>query len=518
MKKILLIISFNAYIFANNILIINSYSSTLKWTQQQSESIIKTLNQKKDMQIFVEFMNTKIFKPTKETEENFLKFYKNKYKNISFDTIITTDDNALNFIIKYKNDTLFKNAKIFFSGVNNLSLSTTLDTNIIGGDCTDGKNTGKIIALKVIKYLTGTPIEDIPFNFKEGNKVYLNVQNLIKFGIKVEDLSLRDPILINKQNSFYNLYQKWVNIFIAFILSSIIFMFILAKKNRALKKYSKKIKDLNDTLEFKVADALKELDKQHIKHKKNIIKNTKFSVIGQMAAGITHEINTPLTYIKGTIEMSRYDLENMPENKFKQQLLDDNQKVMEGIERMSIIVESMREMSQVTPNIRTVCNIYDTLITALRILYNRFKLISKIYINNELFTLKTSQKGKFKFMASIHKQRMEQVWSIIINNALDELVKVDNFDDRRVDIDISNKNGKIEVTIQDNAGGVPNEIKDKIFEPFVSTKESSGIGIGLNVAKKIINEHNVSIEVKNQNDGACFIISGFTSLPLSEKN
>ncbi len=73
-----------------------------------------------------------------------------------------------------------------------------------------------------------------------------------------------------------------------------------------------------------------------------------------MAAGITHEINTPLTYIKGTTEMSRYDLKDMPENKFKQQLLDDNQKVMDGIERMSIIVESMREVSQVTPNTRNL--------------------------------------------------------------------------------------------------------------------------------------------------------------------
>ncbi len=188
MKKILLIILFNTYIFANNILIINSYSSTLKM-------LIHT--------------------------------------NVYIDTP---------------------------------------NTNIIGGDCTDGESAGKIAALKVIKYLTGTLMEDIPFNFKEGNKVYLNVKNLIKFGIKVEDLSLKNPILINKQNSFYDLYQKWVNIFIAFILSSIIFMIILTKKNRALKEYSKKIKDLNDTLEFKVADALKELDKQHIKHKKDTIK------------------------------------------------------------------------------------------------------------------------------------------------------------------------------------------------------------------------------------------------------
>jgi len=54
--------------------------------------------------------------------------------------------------------------------------------------------------------------------------------------------------------------------------------------------------------------------------------------------------------------------------------------------------------------------------------------------------------------------------------------------------------------------GVSEQIISKIFEPFVSTKQSSGIGIGLNVAKKIIDEHNNSIMVKNTKDGACFSV------------
>jgi len=54
--------------------------------------------------------------------------------------------------------------------------------------------------------------------------------------------------------------------------------------------------------------------------------------------------------------------------------------------------------------------------------------------------------------------------------------------------------------------GVSEQIISKIFEPFVSTKQSSGIGIGLNVAKKIIDEHNGSIMVKNTKDRACFSV------------
>ncbi len=249
------------------------------------------------------------------------------------------------------------------------------------------------------------------------------------------------------------------------------------------------------------------LIQQHKKHEENIERNTKFLTIGQMAAGITHEINTPLTYIKGTVEMSRFDLEDMPQNEYKQILLEDNKKIMDGINRMSIIIESMKEMSQTAPAIKENTNIYATMITVLRMIYNRSKQISKIYINGEQFNIETSLSDKYNFNALVNKQKLEQVWTIIINNALDELIKIDNYDDRKLNINISSIDNAIQVTFQDNAGGISADILDKIFEPFVSNKISSGIGIGLNVAKKILDEHQATIEVENKDNGAFFKIT-----------
>ena len=287
---------------------------------------------------------------------------------------------------------------------------------------------------------------------------------------------------------------------------------VLYETNRQLEESEYEIQLINESLEDKIKKAVNDLDIQHQQHKQDIIKNTKFNIIGQMAAGITHEINTPLTYIKGTTEMTRYDLIDMPDNEFKHRLLEDNTKVMNGIKRMGIIIESMREISQVTPVIRENQNIYSTLITVLIIIYNRSKQISKIYLNNELFELETLNKDKNKYMSPVHKQRIEQVWTIILNNALDELVKIENFENRRIDITIEELDNKIRVIFKDNAGGIPESIKDKIFEPFVSTKESSGIGIGLNVAKKIIEEHESTITATNCKDGAYFTVE----LPLSK--
>lgn len=236
-------------------------------------------------------------------------------------------------------------------------------------------------------------------------------------------------------------------------------------------------------------------------------KNIKFTAIGQLAAGITHEINTPLTYIKGNFEMIKYDILDLPDNIVKVRMLEDSQKVIDGINRLSNIVESMREMSQKSKESKEDVNIYHTLITSLTLLYNRSKQISNIKVNGELFTI-GFDKDKELYICCVQKQRVEQTWVIIINNALDELVKVDNFEDRLIDINIkcTKDNKEVVIKVKDNAGGIPKDIEKNIFDPFVSSKESSGMGVGLNVAKKIIEEQNGTIKAYNEDDGAVFEI------------
>ena len=236
-------------------------------------------------------------------------------------------------------------------------------------------------------------------------------------------------------------------------------------------------------------------------------KDLKFTAIGQLAAGITHEINTPLTFIKGNFEMIKYDIMDLPDNQIKERMLEDSQKVMDGINRLSNIVESMREMSQKSKEVKEDENIYHTLITSLTLLYNRSKQISNIKLNGELFTI-GFDKHKEIFICSVQKRRVEQTWIVIINNALDELIKVDNFDDRLIEINIqcSDNHKDIVIKIKDNAGGIPKNIINNIFEPFVSSKESSGMGVGLNVAKKIIEDQSGTIQAYNDDTGAVFEI------------
>ncbi|MEA3512575.1 MAG: hypothetical protein U9R37_03140 [Campylobacterota bacterium] len=337
MKVLILILIFLSSLYSKNVLVLNSYSSTFEWTKYQSRAIISALKIRDDINIYVEFMDTKKFKPTNQTMKNKLNYYSEKYKFISFDVVVVTDDNAINFMIENKDKQLFKNSKIFFSGVNNLTLRDTLNKdrfagvfevknplsnlaiakqlnknlktvyligdntvtsksiinlyttqyknindinfeilnytnidniieklkkyeknsvmmivvpagftkndkhiginsalnyisnnyknpiivhdniytnignpNIIGGDCVDGKSFGEMVALDILKYFDGTAMKDIRFKSKEGNSVYLNEKVLNSYGLDIEDIATKNPIIVNKN---YNTPRKTNNFF-----------------------------------------------------------------------------------------------------------------------------------------------------------------------------------------------------------------------------------------------------------------------------------------------------------------
>ncbi|NOX16246.1 MAG: PAS domain S-box protein [Epsilonproteobacteria bacterium] len=404
MKVLACLLLISTFIFGKNVLILNSYSPTSVWTQEQSSAIIDTLKTDKSINIFVEFMDTKTFKPNNEMQNNLLNYYSNKYKDIALDVVITTDDNAINFILRNQNQKIFKNAKFFFSGVNNLALAKTLDknmftglfeeknpianlnlarkikknlktvyligdntitshkiiedykqkyatqkdinfiyldytdidkvikkldhyeknsilmlmvfaafqknkkrinnmlaleyitnkyknpmithdsiytnlpkTNIIGGDCVDSKTSGEIVARDVIRYFNGTKIKNIKFKYTEGNNLYINEKNLNRFGLKIDDLNLDNPIIVNKNNSFYIIHEAWINGLIFLFIAIIVFIFIFFKiqQNRALNLSNKRIQDLNNSLESRVSKQVEEIKKTTMLFEKifNTVKN-----------------------------------------------------------------------------------------------------------------------------------------------------------------------------------------------------------------------------------------------------
>ena len=264
---------------------------------------------------------------------------------------------------------------------------------------------------------------------------------------------------------------------------------------------------LNNALEEKVIERTKALEKEQEKK----IFDTKLASIGKLAAGITHEINTPLAYIKGNIEILNMDLESMKDEKLKKNISQTTKTITEGINRIAMIIESMREISKKNDNKKENINIFNTIVVALRMIYNRSKHICNITLCSETFSLQTKKDEK-DFKLSCNTQRIEQVWIIILNNALDVLASSSlNFQNRSLLIEIKENGNWLNINFKDNAGGIDKDILEHIFDPFVSTKTHAGMGIGLNVATQIIEEHSGNIRAFNENDGANFLVS----LPLN---
>jgi len=259
-------------------------------------------------------------------------------------------------------------------------------------------------------------------------------------------------------------------------------------------------------LQKQVENILRDRLIEQKRHEEERLKYEKFSALGQLSAGITHEINTPLTYIKGNIEMMRMDIEEMQASSMKTRFIEDMQSIQEGVVRISNIIESMREMAGQSREEREKVNIFNSFITALIMVHNRSKHITPIYLNGELFTPQMSRKEEEGYLAYVQRQRIEQVWIVILNNALDAFGHEKPFDERRIDICIDEFGDEVTVTIQDNAGGIKSEMLPKLFEPLTSTKEHSGMGVGLSIAKRIVTEQEGIIRAANSMDGAMFTV------------
>jgi len=263
------------------------------------------------------------------------------------------------------------------------------------------------------------------------------------------------------------------------------------------------LENISRVLEPKILKL--KLESQQKENYDKLLKSAKFSAIGQLAAGLTHEINTPLTYIKGSVEIMNRIITKLDDEKIQTLMRKEYKRINDGVQRIMNITDSMGEVAKKSTEEISATNIYETIVISCIMAYNRAKHIVNITINNEIFQMNMDKK-KQTFNVSVQRQRIEQVWIIIINNALDELIKIENFDDRKLDITIEQNSDFTIVRFQDNAGGIKDEIFDSIFEPFKSTKDSSGMGVGLSIAKKIIVENQGQISVFNTDEGAVFEI------------
>lgn len=329
---------------------------------------------------------------------------------------------------------------------------------------------------------------------------------------------------------------------------------------RALEKQTNRdsafaLLEENSSLQEIVTRKTVEIEEQHqkLEHAHQALKNAqneliqaqKLESIGRLAAGVAHEINTPIQYISDNINFVKESKDTLraieeifdalikayAEGKLTDELVDTLQQrykrsnieaisneidlalqdSLEGIQRVSKIVTAMKEFSHPGSKEKTVSDINKSIQSTIAITRNEWK-----YIADLQFIPDTSLKA-FPFFISEFNQC---ILNLIVNSAHaieEQLEKENKLEEVKGQILITTKKEAdwVRVKITDTGTGIPDEIRDRIFDPFFTTKPpGKGTGQGLTfVYSSIVKKHEGSIEIESTEGlGSSFTLR----LPISK--
>jgi len=295
----------------------------------------------------------------------------------------------------------------------------------------------------------------------------------------------------------------------------------IEEKNQELSHQKEELQTTNEML----ADQKEELQSalENLKMAQSqLVQSEKMASIGQLVAGIAHEINNPVTFISAGVDSLWTNLEEVrqvldiyhritPENSgeklkeieamkeqidYKQAIREINElieSIRNGTERTTQIVNGLRTFSRLDEDVLKFADIHEGLESTLILLRNKYK--NRIEIVREYGQLPPVE---------CYPGQLNQVFMNILSNAIDAIEERGT-----ITIATEKSNGKITIRIRDNGKGIPENIRAKIFDPFYTTKEvGSGTGLGLSISHGIIEKHKGNIKViSDVGKGSEFIIT-----------
>ena len=265
----------------------------------------------------------------------------------------------------------------------------------------------------------------------------------------------------------------------------------LQSKTEELHDAFNKISLLNVTLEKRVEERTKELrEKQH-----QLVQAGKLAAIGQLGAGVAHELNNPIAGILGYTQfmldiVSKENLKIDEVYTFKKYL----QHIENGSRRCKEIVQNLLQFARKSPEEVVSVNVNNVVADTLSLIEHQL-LVNKIEVIKNLAPDVKQVDG--------NRVQLQQVFTNIIINAQQAMPE-----GGKLFISTRNENGNVAVEFKDTGCGIPGKYKDRIFEPFFTTKmDWKGTGLGLSICYDIIKNHSGNIVVDSQlGNGAVFTI------------
>jgi len=243
---------------------------------------------------------------------------------------------------------------------------------------------------------------------------------------------------------------------------------------------------------------------QRIETEQQLSHAGKMATLGQMASGVAHELNQPLTVIK---TLSSFFMKTLGhgENEKEVRLFEVSKKINNNVDRAAKIINHMREFARKTEIRLEPVQINEVMEKAIDMFNQQLKVrgIEVCWdIDDQLP------------MIMADGDRLEQVFINLLVNARDAIeARVQSTKDRKMQKRITLKTGTIRksvvIDVSDTGSGIDETIMGKIFEPFFTTKEvGEGTGLGLSISYGIVKDFGGNIDaVAGQEAGACFRIT-----------
>ncbi len=365
-------------------------------------------------------------------------------------------------------------------------------------------------------------------NNTDSTNKYLQLALTVKdsiMAVKLKRLAAFQRLTLDEQVRMQNEEKKRTEVenkrrmymlFAGMALSLAIILLIYRNNRQKQKAFNllQKQKAETDLQKEKADAALQDLKSAQAQ----LIQSEKMASLGELTAGIAHEIQNPLNFVNNFSEVSNELIDEM-KTEFKNgdteegfAIADDIKQNLEKIlhhgKRADAIVKGMLQHSQSSGGINEPADINTLADEYLRLVYHGLRAKDKSF-NATMKTAYDETIGKINIIS----QDIGRVLLNLYNNAFFAVLEKQKnaFEGYEPTVSVSTKkvHGDLEISVADNGNGIPENVLDKVFQPFFTTKPTGqGTGLGLSLSYDIIKAYHGKIIIRNTpGEGAEFIIT-----------
>ncbi|WP_050475827.1 sensor histidine kinase [Herbaspirillum rhizosphaerae] len=267
------------------------------------------------------------------------------------------------------------------------------------------------------------------------------------------------------------------------------------------------------TQELRVANQALEGRYATLKHTESMLRSTqgelvqagKLAMLGQMAAGMTHELNQPLAAIRAFADNA---VQFIRRNQLPQ-VAENLEHISSASAHMGKIIAQLKGFARKSSDAIAIVDLPQTVEAAVLLLRNEFQ--------QQAVAIEIDVRHPVQVMGDA--VRTEQVLINLLRNAIDAVDGVELVADKRVTVILDREGKEVVIRIRDTGPGIPDDVAPHLFEPFFTTKSTGkGLGLGLAISSSIVQAMNGQLSAHNLPEGGAEFIVRLPEIPETSEN